>query len=99
MSHNRDRREFWQAHWRRCRKLKMTLKDYAEKEGLTISVFYGWSKRFKREAAAAESTFSRVTITSETPAQYRLRFPNGLVLEWSGKADAEHLSGLVKCLG
>ena len=98
MSHNRDRREFWQAHWQRCRKLKMTLKDYAEREGLTVSVFYGWSKRFKREAAA-ESGFSRVTIMPETPAQYRLRFPNGLVLEWSGKADAEQLSGLVKCLG
>ncbi len=98
MSHNRDRREFWQAHWQRCRKLKMTLKDYAEREGLTVSVFYGWSKRFKREAAA-ESGLSRVTIMPETPAQYRLRFPNGLVLEWSGEADAEQLCGLVKCLG
>ncbi len=76
----------------------MTLKDDGEQERLTISVFYGWSKRFRREAAA-ETSFSRVAILSETPAQYRLRFPNGLVLEWSGKADVEHLSGLVKCLG
>jgi hypothetical protein len=50
-----DRRHFWQAHFKRCREFGMTLKAYAEQEGLTVSVFYGWSKRFKRE----QSTGSR----------------------------------------
>jgi len=98
MSNNRDRREFWETHWQRCRKLGMTLKEYAEKEGLTVSVLYRWSKRLKREEATS-STFSRVTVLPSVPAQYRLCFPNGLVLEWSGETDAEQLSRLVKCLG
>ncbi len=97
MSHNRDRRGFWHEHWSRCRALGMTLKDYAEQEGLTLTVFYGWSKRFKREAAAG-SRFSRVTVMPATPVQYRLCFPNGLVLEWCGETDAEQLSRLAKQL-
>lgn len=98
MSDKRDRRGFWVTHWKRCRKLGMTLKEYADKEGLTNWVFYGWSKRFKREETTS-STFSRVTVLPSVPAQYRLSFPNGLVLEWSGEADAELLSRLGKCLG
>lgn len=73
MQQNRDRRDFWQAHWQRCRELGMTLKDYAEQEGLTLTVFYGWSKRFKREAKVP-SAFSRVTVLPETSVDYRLRF-------------------------
>ena len=46
MSAHRDRRQFWRAHFERCQELGMTLKAYAEQEELTVSVFYGWSKRF-----------------------------------------------------
>ena len=46
MSHNRDRRAFWHAHWQRCRTLGMSLKDYAEQEGLSLMVFYGWSQPY-----------------------------------------------------
>ncbi|MCB1753259.1 MAG: hypothetical protein KDI74_16200 [Gammaproteobacteria bacterium] len=80
MSNERDRLKFWETHWQRCRKLGMTLKEYAEKEGLTVSVLYGWSKRFKREEAMS-SILSRVTVLPSVPTQYRLCFPNGLVLE------------------
>lgn len=97
MSHDPNRREFWQAHWQRCRELGMTLKAYAEQEGLTVSVFYGWSKRFKRESSSG-SGFTRVMVTPSS-TQYRLCFPNGLVLEWSGEADCEQLARLAKCLG
>ena len=97
MSQHENRRQFWHAHFQRCRKLGMTRKAYAEQEGLTVSVFYGWSKRFKREEAAA-STFSRVTVKPSSSVEYRLHFPNGLVLEWNGEADSEPLARLVKSL-
>jgi len=97
MSAHRDRRQFWLAHFERCRELGMTLKSYAEQEGLTVSVFYGWSKRFKREQAN-ESKFSKVRIAASTPAEYRLSFPSGLILEWVGDPDAAQLARLVKLL-
>ena len=97
MGAHQDRRQFWRAHFERCRELGMTLKSYAEQEGLTVSVFYGWSKRFKREQTN-RSKFSKVTIAASTPAEYRLRFPSGLVLEWVGDPDAAQLARLVKLL-
>ncbi|PLY11930.1 MAG: hypothetical protein C0631_18480 [Sedimenticola sp.] len=97
MTHQQDRRQFWRAHYDRCHQLGLTLKGYAEQEGLTVSVFYGWSKRFKREASAT-SRFTRVEIGTTGPADYRLRLPNGLVLEWSGTADTAQLARLVKSL-
>ncbi len=98
MSQHEDRRQFWQAYFQRCKELGMTLKAYAEQEGLTVSVFYGWSKRFKRGEAAATSTFSRVAVKPSPLVEYRLRFPNGLVLEWNGEADSRQLARLVKSL-
>ena len=97
MSQHENRRQFWQAHFQRCKELGMTLKTYAEQEGLTVSVFYGWSKRFKREKAAT-STFSRVRVKPSPSVEYRLRFPNGLVLEWNGEADSKQLARLVRSL-
>ena len=97
MSNNRDRREFRHAHWQRCQALGMTQKDYGKREGLTVTVFYGWTQRFKREASAV-SSFRQVTVMPATPAQYRLCFPNGLVLEWCGQPDVEQLSRLAKHL-
>ena len=38
-------------------------------------------------------------MISSSPTHYRLRFPNGLALEWSGEADGEQLARLAKRLG
>ncbi len=94
MSQDQNRRQFWETHYGRCQQLGMTLKAFAEKEGLTVSVFYGWRKRFKREHASVPK-ISRVKVTPSEVAEYRLRFPNGLVLEWNGEADVQQLARLV----
>ncbi len=99
MSQHQNRRQFWRAHLERCRGLGITLKAYAEQEGLTVSVFYGWSKRLKREeSVGAGAAFSRVRVAPSGGADFRLRFPCGLVLEWSGEADSGQLTRLVKAL-
>ncbi|MEW7976376.1 MAG: hypothetical protein AB2814_02645 [Candidatus Sedimenticola endophacoides] len=96
MGHHQDRRQFWQAHYDHCHELGMTLKGYAEQGGLTLSVFYRWSRQLKKEAQTTR--FSRVEMASFNSADYRLHLPNGLVLEWSGEADAAQLARLVGAL-
>lgn len=97
MDQPQNRRQFWWTHCQRCRDLGMTLKAYAVQEGLTLSVLYGWSKRFKQEQAVG-SAFSRVQLVSARAPAYRLHLPNGLVLEWDGDPDAGQLARLVKAL-
>ncbi len=95
MSRRTDRRQFWMEHYQRCQTLGMSLKGYAEQEGLTLASFYSWSKRFKQEQDT-QSPFKAVRVVSS--ADYRLIFPNGLVLEWSGDADAQQLGQWVQAL-
>ena len=40
MSQHQSRCQFWRVHLERCRGLGITVKAYAEQEGLTVSVFY-----------------------------------------------------------
>ena len=75
----------------------MTLKAYAEQEGLKLSVFYSWSKRLNKAEESAVG-FTRVELKRSNPTSYRLHLPGGLVLEWQGQADAEQLARLVKHL-
>jgi len=98
MGSQQNRRQFWQAHLQRCRASGMTLKAYAEQEGLTLSVFYGWNRRLKRKPAPEGSSFTRALVTSSPSTEYRLRFPNGLVLEWEGNPDTDCLMELVRQL-
>ena len=97
MSHKQERRQFWRSHYEHCQHLGMTLKGYAEQEGLRLSVFYSWSKRFKQEATV-DPRFSRVQLASPLPAEYRLRFPSGVVLEFTGEVDEAQLNRLIKTL-
>ncbi|MEW7975997.1 MAG: hypothetical protein AB2814_00620 [Candidatus Sedimenticola endophacoides] len=95
MSQQQSRREFWRSHHQQCKAQRMTLKAYAEQKGLTLSVFYGWSKRFRQER---ESGFSRGQVGGSGRTEYRLHFPNGLVQGWNGDADSQCLALLVKSL-
>ena len=65
MDQPQNRRQFWWMHCQRCRELGMTLKAYAAQEGLTLSVLYGWSKRFRREQTAG-SAFRPPASTTHT---------------------------------
>ena len=57
------------------------------------------SKRLKREESVGAGTaFSQVMVAPSRSADFRPRFPCGLVLEWSGEADSGQLTRLVKAL-
>jgi transposase len=98
MGTSQPRHEFWFQHLRRCKEEGLTLKAYAEREGLTLSVLYGWSKRYKQQSGIS-GQFTRVARSmAETASRYRLRFPSGLILEWDGSADSSELSRLLEIL-
>ncbi len=97
MTDPQTRRQFWQSHLQRSRELGMTLKAYAEQEGLKLSVFYSWSKRLNKVEDTAAG-HARVELKGLNATPYRLHLPSGLVLKWQGQADAEQLARLVKHL-
>jgi len=98
MEASQPRHEFWFGHLRRCQEEGLTLKAYAQREGLTLSVLYGWSQRFKQQHGTS-GQFTRVALSEpDAISRYCLRFPSGLVLEWSGSVDTQELERLLEVL-
>ena len=99
MERSESRRDFWFDHLQRCRSEGITLKAYAQREGLTLSALYGWSKRYQKAHAPQAPGFIRATIDqSQRPGSYRLHFPDGLILEWDMPADTRQLGQLLELL-
>ncbi len=99
MESSGTRRDFWFDHLQSCHSEGITLKAYAQREGLTLSVLYGWSKRYQKAHAPKTSDFVRAIVNQpQQPGSYRLRFPDGLVLEWDMPADTRQLGQLLELL-
>jgi hypothetical protein len=94
-----ERQRAWLEHLRACRAQGLSLKAYAERQGLNLQRFYHWNRRLKRLGLAATDapvSFAavRVSAARAVTGSQRLHFPNGLMLEWDGSADlalVEHL--------
>jgi hypothetical protein len=94
-----ERQREWLEHLRACRSQGLSLKTYAEQQGLNLQRFYHWHRRLKRLGLVATDTpvsFAAVRVSAApgVTGTQRLHFPNGLMLEWDGSADlalVEHL--------
>ncbi len=94
-----ERQRAWLEHLRACRAQGLSLKAYAQRQGLNLQRFYQWNRRLKRLGLAATDapvSFAavRVSAARAVTGSQRLHFPNGLMLEWDGSADlalVEHL--------
>ena len=110
-----DRDRYWlrqQASWE---KSGLSAKEYARKRGLSIQAFYQSRKRLRAigalDAAPARSSkakrrsgsgFTRVEVPAPTRGpRYRVRLPNGALVEWEGAsgADLAAVLGVVSQLG
>lgn len=91
--------------WRTCRYAAargVSLKAYAEQQGLNLQRLYHWHRRLKRLGLVrCEQTVSfaavRVCKMRGVGGVQRPHFPNGVMLEWEGHADlalVEHLLGV-----
>ena len=99
MDSTESRQDFWFNHIQRCQGEGITLKAYAEREGLTLSVLYGWSKRYQKARVPQSPNFLQAVIKPpQRMGTYRLHFPNGLILEWDAAADTRQLGPLLELL-
>jgi hypothetical protein len=94
-----ERQREWLEPLRACRTQGLSLKSYAEQQGLNPQRFYHWHRRLKElglVAATEPVSFVAVQISQARRVGHvqRLHFPNGLTLEWDGSAHlalVEHL--------
>jgi len=95
-----EREQFWLDHEAALAASGQTAKDYASQQGLSLQALYQARKRLRADglmpkARASQGSskskpkrvsFSQIKLTAPPTAHadFRLRLPNGLCLEWSG---------------
>ena len=92
-----DRDRSWLRHHRACEQSGLTAKAYAKQHQLSIQGLYQARKRLRSLGvltAAAEppsktgprpgSGFARVDLSAAASPRYRVRLPNGALVEWEG---------------
>ncbi|MEO5366927.1 MAG: hypothetical protein H7831_11365 [Magnetococcus sp. WYHC-3] len=86
-----DRQRYWLDHLRCCQSEAGTITGYAGAHGLSLPSLYFWKRKLTamgllEGAGGVRSRFQRLELTTSSPASAcRIRFPNGLTVEWSGQ--------------
>ena len=109
-----DRDRYWLRQQELWAKSKLSAKEYARKHKLSIYAFYQARKRLRAigalDAAPPRSPkaksqpsggFARVEVPATREPRYRVRLPNGALVEWEGAsgADLAEVLGVVSQLG
>jgi hypothetical protein len=95
---------FWHRHVRAWTSSRETAAAYAKRHGLAVQSLYQAKHRLSREArivAPASAAFARVelrngpeTLARTTP-EFRMRLPNGVVLEWESAPATSEIVALI----
>lgn len=109
-----DRDRYWLRHHAACEKSGLTAKAYARRHRLSIHALYEARKRLRAmgtlEAVAERPSrakrgpgggFARVEVAAAPSPGYRVRLPNGALVEWEGAPGPElaEVLGAVRQLG
>ncbi len=97
-----ERERYWLGHHGACEKSGLTAKAYARRHRLSIHALYQARKRLRAmgalEPAATRSSqaeprpsggFTRVEAPAAARPRYRVRLPNGALVEWEGASGPE----------
>ncbi len=97
-----ERDRYWLRHHAACEKSGLTAKAYARKHRLSVHGLYQARKRLRGtgalEPAAQRSPkaklgsgggFARVEVDAAPRPRYRVRLPNGTLVEWAGASGAD----------
>lgn len=72
-------------------------KQFCQQEGIPLSVFYYWQKKYKQASQAPDKGFLPVGISSKPQARgsIEITFPNGVILRLEEENDLEMICSLI----
>jgi hypothetical protein len=101
-----ERQGYWLEHLRACGASGESIKSYAKRQGLSVHGLYAARKRLSQlgiqASTSSGSSVSFARVSAEVnPMQgscWRVRFPNGTVVEWDVAPKGEQLESLLKSI-
>lgn len=95
---------YWLRHVQACDSAGMTMRGYAEANGLKVADFYSWKKSLRSKgllapgAKPSPSLFKRAQVMASGGGLCRLLLPSGLTLEFEPGTDPRWLAELLGVL-
>ena len=94
-----ERQRYWLEKLQACESEGKSLSSYAAEQGFHVGAIYAAKKTLIRKGALPQTSgarFQRVqTQAVSAGSEWRIRFPNGVLVEFSGTADAGSLSTIL----
>ena len=94
-----DRQRYWLEKLQACESEGKSLSSYAADQGFHVGAIYAAKKTLIRKGVLPQTSgarFQRVpTEALSAGSEWRIRFPNGVMVDFSGSADAESLSTIL----
>ena len=95
---------YWLDHLKRCARNNQSMAEYAKAHDLKITKLYYWSKRLRAlgllPGQPSSVTFTPVELIScvNSMPGFRVRFPNGAVMEFDSDVQGAALEEVVSIL-
>ena len=102
-----ERQRHWLRHLRACERAGETIRQYGERQGLSVHSLYSARKRlrglgisFGSSQRSSRFSFAKVSLgeVGVGPAHWRVHFPNGAVVEWSVPFEGERAKELLQAI-
>jgi len=94
-----DRQRYWLEKLQACESEGKSLSSYAADQGFHVGAIYAAKKTLIRKGVLPQTSgarFQRVhTQAMNVSNEWRIQFPNGVSVEFSGAADAGPLSTIL----
>ncbi|MFA5530641.1 MAG: hypothetical protein WDA11_08230 [Thiohalomonadaceae bacterium] len=101
--HLTEKQQYWLGHVQACDRAGLTMRSYAEANGLSLAALYSWKATLRRKGALDEAAkprlFQRATVVGgRASGQCRVVLPSGLALEVTCGTEPTWVAELVRAL-
>ncbi len=94
-----ERQRYWLEKLQACESEGKSLSSYAADQGFHVGAIYAAKKTLIRKGVLPQTSgvrFQRAQVEAvNVGSEWRIRFPNGVSVEFSGTADAGSLSTIL----
>ena len=102
-----ERQRYWYRHLQACERAGETIRQYGERQGLSVHSLYSARKRLRRlgisfgsSQRSSRVSFAKVSLGEAAvgSAHWRVHFPNGAIVEWSVPLGGERAKELLQAI-
>lgn len=93
-----ERQQYWLSHIQACQQQRISMKDYAQQQGIALHALYDAKCRLNKIGVLSskpKSKFQKAEITRVASTLCIIHLPNGIRLEWPTDNSTQTLTAIL----